>query len=226
LPELPLWFTTKAFSPSLLPPNVGKITIDDNELKNIYNSHVVLTEEKAIKLCKLTLTQSHSQIWRSERKLRVTGSKAHRIYRARADHKRVEYFMNMKSLDGIEAVEYGLQMEPVAFQKYVEVSGNNVIQTGLVVKNGVWWLAASPDGMMKEDNGDLKVLEIKCPFSNAKKAIDVPYLNKDGMLKKSHQYYTQIQMQMYCCNAKKADLFIFSSEDYKIVPIPFDQEFC
>jgi hypothetical protein len=82
--------------------------------------------------------------------------------------------MNMKSLDGIEAVEYGLKMEPVAFQKYIQVTGNNVIQTGLIVKNGVWWLAASPDGMMKEDNGDLKVLEIKCPYSNAQKDIEVP----------------------------------------------------
>ncbi len=73
---------------------------------------------------------------------------------------------------------------------------------------------------MKNANGELGVLEIKCP-----EKIDVPWI-VNGKLVKNHTYYTQIQLTMYTCNAKFADLFIYTADSHKIIDVPFDMEFC
>ena len=86
------------------------------------------------------------------------------------------------------------------------------------------WLAASPDGIVLDRNENYKLLEIKCPFSCKDNRIDVKYL-QGGKLQESHAYYTQIQLQMYCTQAKETDLFVFSREDYKIVTIKYDADF-
>jgi hypothetical protein len=222
--QLPNWFKNKTFVVSELPDQCN-VNLSD-EAREFYESNVELTVEKSIKLCELTVTQSLSQLWRDQRKLRITGSKAHPIYRARSDPKRIEYFKSHKSLDGIVAIKYGMDMESTAREKYIEITEEYVIETGLVVKQGVWWLAASPDGLFIDNQGDLKVLEIKCPYSNMGQQIDVPCLDKDGNLKKSDKWFTQIQLTMFVCNAKSADLFLYSSVDSKIVNVIFDKVFC
>ena len=86
------------------------------------------------------------------------------------------------------------------------------------------WLCASPDAIIKTTLGELIVLEIKCPSSCAGQSISVPYLIND-QLKKSHQYYTQIQIQLFCCNLKSAQLFVYSDIDFKLINILRDDEF-
>ena len=54
--------------------------------------------------------------------------------------------------------------------------------------------------------------------------IDVKYI-ENGRLLESHQYFTQIQLQMYVCQAKETDLFIYSSVDYKIIRVKYDADF-
>jgi putative phage-type endonuclease len=183
-----------------------------------------LSAEKALQMCNMTVKQSQSPMWRDERRTRLTASKAHKIYRARSDVKRVEYFLDMKSLEGIAGVQYGLEMEPKAREKFVELTGFRVVETGLVVKQNLCWLAASPDGLFLDERDRLMVLEIKCPSSCEDKPINVEYI-KDGELKKSHAYYTQIQLTMFVCNAEEAAFFVYSSVDQKCLRVPFDQEF-
>ena len=71
----------------------------------------------------------------------------------------------------------------------------------------------------------LGVLEIKCPSSCKDKPIYVEYLDFLGRLKKTHTYYTQVQIQMYVTGLQLAHLFVYSSKDYKLVSIPFDEAF-
>ncbi len=191
------------------------------DLANFYVNSVIVSKEQIKQLCEMTVSQGQSKVWRQERKLRVTASRGHKILRARSDHKRVEYFLDHKSLDHIKHVRRGIELEPVALQKYQELTQRDVTRVGLVVKEEQYWLAASPDGIYLNDHGEICVLEIKCP-----EHIDVSWLNESGQLKQKDPYYTQIQLTMYVCNANSANLFIYTVENYKIVDVPFDQKFC
>jgi putative phage-type endonuclease len=115
-------------------------------------------------------------------------------------------------------------MEPKAKEKYKSLTLSEVIESGLVVKTGQPWLCATPDGIVKDKNGDICILEIKCPSSCLDKNINVPYI-VNNELKKSHQYYTQVQLQMYCCNLKKAHFFVYSNCDHKLLTVERDEAF-
>ena len=56
-------------------------------------------------------------------------------------------------------------MEETARKKYEEIIGKSVFVPGLVIKPEKPWLGASPDGAFINDDGNLKLVEIKCPFS-------------------------------------------------------------
>ncbi len=185
-----------------------------------YVENVKITKEQIRQLCEMTTTQGQSSLWRQERKTRVTSSRAHKILRARSDHKRVEYFLDHKSLEHISHVRRGIELEPIAFEKYRHVTGNDVVKVGLIVKDEQFWLAGSPDGVFQNQQNEICVLEIKCPES-----INVPWLS-DGKLKEKDPYFTQIQLNMYICNAASADLFIYTENDYNLVHVPFNMNFC
>ena len=51
------------------------------------------------------------------------------------------------------------------------------------------------------------------------------YTIKNGNLKKSHPYYTQIQLTAWATGAKYANLFLFVDNDCKFIYVPLDFEF-
>ncbi len=85
------------------------------------------------------------------------------------------------------------EMAGKAQQKYKAVAGNEVLLCGLSVKPVRVRLAAFPDGAVFESNRPT-LLEVKCPSSHEKKAIDVKYL-ADGKLKNS-AFYTKVRLQI------------------------------
>ena len=70
--------------------------------------------------------------------------------------------------------------------------------------------------------------EIKCPFTTRSVALfrgNVTCLLMDGddiALKTSHQYYSQIQGQRYCCGTQNCFLFVYSSHGEMLVPVQKD----
>lgn len=83
------------------------------------------------------------------------------------------------------------------------------------------WLCTSPDGIVLSNKKAFKVLKIKCPITCQNKPIidetgnlNLSYLirgtNNIIELKKSHIYFTQCQILMYCCGLDYCDLFIYS----------------
>ena len=227
-PELPECFKVKVF-PDIFRPNLESDSMKKltSALQSKYIEHVVVTSEKAAAICKNTSEQSSSEDWKRERKNRITASRAHKIKNARKEETCLKYFFDdLTGLENVESVRYGMEMESSARKKYEELSGNEaqVFVPGLVIKIDEPWLAASPDGLVLDQNDNFKLLEIKCPFTCKEKNIDVKYV-ENGKLLESHPYFTQIQLQMYCCQAKETDLFVYSSVDYKIIPVKYDADF-
>ena len=46
-----------------------------------------------------------------------------------------------------------------------------------------------------------------------------------GNLKTNHEYYGQVQINMFVTNHQVADLFIFSKKSYKLVTIQRNEEY-
>lgn len=108
--------------------------------------------------------------------------------------------------------------------KYEALTGNSVTQVGLIIKNGLPWLGASPDGVVL-DQGEPILLEIKAPYSCKDSNVNVDYI-RDGELKRAHPYYMQLQLTMFCCNVSRAHFFIYSPHDHKLLNVNFDKTFC
>ncbi len=223
--EIPTSFLNKIFQVNQPFTFSDRFELDQEEVSFIEHN-VLLSKEKALKLCQMTTSQSASQLWRDERKIRVTASQAHKIAFAKSDQTRLKYFLENKSLDGIEAVKYGLNTEPEARRKFQEMNSVDVVECGLVVKLDQPWIAASPDGLFLDATGALTLLEIKCPFSmkNALE-IDMDYI-KDNDLKKRHPYFTQVQIAMHVCGVKSTHFFIYSKKATKTLIVDYDDAYC
>ena len=143
----------------------------------------------------------------------------------------MKYFLGNSATSGtLENFKYGHDNEPIAIKKYEEISGNQVQKSGLVVNISKPYFAASPDGLVLDSNGDIIVLEVKCPISCKDSMIFVDYLNwnpfkKEHEFVKNKPYYTQVQLQMFCCGAKKAHFFVYSSVSYRLVTVNYDEEY-
>ena len=193
-----------------------------DELKDFYCSQIKLSPEDRLRLCQLTLNQSSSKLWHQERKKRITASQAHKIVRAKSHRTVLKYFFEEPAFH--KNLIYGRETEPKAKTKLSEILPAQIFDIGLVSKQGQPWLAASPDGLILFENGTQALLEVKCPSSCCNQEISVPYI-ENSTLKKNHPYYTQIQIQLYCCEMELAILFVYSNKDYKVLEVKKDTEF-
>ena len=129
----------------------------------------------------------------------------------------------------------GQTKEDVARKAYIEaVSPNHtcfkVTQTGLHLHPSYPYLGASPDGIIKCSCCGLGLLEIKCPYS--KRDVDVSRISdpkfylKDtasGLeLDRNHDYYMQVQGQLFICNYNYCDFVCWSPKGMHIERIQQD----
>jgi len=141
-------------------------------------------------------------------------------------------------------MEYGIQNEGVAVNKYIEKAKANgdtitVEECGLIVDTDCGQLAASPDRLATFNQVKV-VVEVKCLSASTdfspteavqKRQKDSSFAfnieNSCIALKKKHQYYTQVQMQMAITKRNICHLIIFTSElfDIHICKIAFDEQF-
>ncbi len=98
------------------------------------------------------------------------------------------------------------------------------------------WLAASPDGVIVncKDSNIVGLLEVKCPFSAKSKTISevacksatffLESADESCQLKHRHNYYFQIQCQLFCVNCEWCDLVVKTEMDVHIERIYRDKK--
>ncbi|XP_060098646.1 uncharacterized protein LOC132574300 [Heteronotia binoei] len=140
------------------------------------------------------------------------------------------------------AMSWGVRNEKKAVEAYEAIKSSKarkpvtVDDCGLFIDKRKAWLAASPDGIVKEagTGKELAVLEVKCPYKHRDKTVtdackDKTFcLEKEGesyTLKKDHPYYTQVQCQMGVTGLKKADFVVHTNKETAIAPVDFDPIF-
>lgn len=177
-----------------------------------------------------TRNQSSSRHWKEERSKRLCSSSFGKICKAteRCDKNKLAMSLTCSvELKGCKAVQHGRKYEKAAIEKYEQDKCVNVQKCGLFVSKTKPFLGSSPDGIINSD----MLIEVKCPYSAKNKEItskSVPYLietDKGITLNPNHDYYYQIQGQLFCAERKECDLVVYTISDIKYIRIARDEKF-
>lgn len=148
---------------------------------------------------------------------------AHRILTSRDD---VDCLAEVATPAGFwsHSVQHCRDTEPIARMAFEVKKSVHVDTFALVVTPDEPWLGCTPDGRFRSSSGEVFLLEIKCPSSRKnKKLTDEPLLRylrrEDGLLtlRKSHEYYTQIQISLFVLGLRTCSFFFFLSTQMLIM---------
>ncbi|KAK3106916.1 hypothetical protein FSP39_002901 [Pinctada imbricata] len=167
-----------------------------------------------------TRDQADSQLWMKEKRNRLTASNFGKVLQRKStpNEKFLSKIFRPKSL------EYGKRNEENAKAKYLKQHpSRHFHKCGLVINEKFTFLGARQDGKLCDD-GVCGIVEIKCPFSarnfticQSLDAIQNFCLekNNDGtiQLKRSHQYYVQIQGQLMITGCEFCEFIVFTQKD-------------
>lgn len=192
----------------------------------------------------VTAAQRKCPIWGKFRSLRLTSSNFGRVI-----HSYDRHYLDITSyppslfntLQGEynltkDAILWGQVHESSAMQKYSEVTEKAVKKIGLVLFP-CGFLGSSPDGVVLAKNGCVDVVvEAKCPWSyrnftveemvmkelsgkHSKKGF---YLTSEFQVNRSHQYWHQVQAQIFATNARIAHFVVWTCKDFRIIQVEKD----
>lgn len=208
-------------------------------IENVCQLKANLTPEKTQEI-QGTREQSSSDQWFCERFWRLTASKcldACRIAKLIRNNDKNAAVKAMKFINSnvwkmdpeeytTTYMKYGLESEPKAINKYQDQIGAQVLQTGLWVNPQFPFLACSPDGLIASD-GLIEIKSLKLFKENTIDSVisgdaaivkDVMgrqcFVVKNGkcQLKRTHQYYYQIQMQLLVTERQYCDFVLYAEE--------------
>ena len=237
LPHKPIPYDHETF-----PKNWGLLTYTEMSLlQGIFPE----TLDASQNLEKDTIGQSKNEFWFQSRKNRLTSSQAHKIYIRKRNFPTL-----IKELkDGLKnvpksvrnALDHGKEFESVALEKFFDfltwkLKQNVCIRsTGLVVQSSLFWIGASPDGLMIESSGPV-LIEIKCPYSkrnlSPSQIVEDPdfYVglkDEKPFLKPNDTkgYYTQVQVAMGLSQLKKCYFIVYTFQGLVICVVNFDESY-
>ncbi|KAK5639970.1 hypothetical protein RI129_010781 [Pyrocoelia pectoralis] len=182
-----------------------------------------------------TIGQRENIVWFEERRNRLTASMFGKICKRRSttptDGILKELFYRSNFLK-TSAIVYGIENEENAIAKFSAQTKMTIQSCGLFVDSKYVFLGASPDGIVDEE----VLVEVKCLYSirNLKikeavvtnKNICVHVVNDTLVLKRNHNYFYQIQGQLYICNKKYCYLILYTDKDLEYIRIERDDNFC
>ncbi len=175
-----------------------------------------------------TRNQRDSLLWHLLRKDCITSSNVGEIVKAR-NIKSLAKWQTRRDLSYIPAVQYGIENEPRAKEDYTEETGIPVQDCGLFISKEHSFIGATPDGIIVR-NGIPGCLEIKCPYSI--RFVDpnlylrnLRFIGRNGKLLQTHNYYYQIQMQLYTTGYTFCDFVVWSEKGIYIEKIDRNEAF-
>lgn len=176
--------------------------MDENEFEKQKAEFITeLHNEDGKEIEETTREQSASFCWRSHRSKRLTSSFFGNVCKMKTTTscaslvKQIRY----QVFKGNTSTAWGLQNESIAIAQFASQNNVEVRSSGLVVHQQYPFLAASPDGLI----GENEIIEVKCPVSARSMSIEsaveakrIKFLEmKHGLpsLKANHSYMYQVQ---------------------------------
>lgn len=193
-----------------------------------------ISAEKRLEIEIATREQSDCKLWMDVRSVRINSSCFGKVFsmddKGIKNYKKIaKDLLNPQSLSHLPSIQHGKFYEVHARKEAENYIGQSIHKCGIFISLTHPYLAGSPDGIIDDDT----CIEIKCPYSAkdekiSPKTIDYLYIcdeEKTMKLKKSHNYYSQIQGQMFCAEKKRCLFIIYTLVDVLILPIDRDEEF-
>ncbi|XP_068001253.1 uncharacterized protein [Melanerpes formicivorus] len=199
---------------------------------------------------KETRGQRSNPKWYEWRENRITASVAPRIANSKFANGKTDEVPKsylkavVSSSPGIQtpAMSWGLRNEKAAVQAYEQLKSQavgkpvRVEDCGLFINQEKKWIAASPDGIIKEaaTGKALGLLEVKCPYKHRNRTVQEACKDKDFCLKvdgdsyalkKDHPYFTQVQCQLASAGFQQADFVVHTNKETAVIPVEFDADF-
>ena len=216
-PDLPTQVINTPGYTTVLPPK-----------ESIYYAGEQIKLEECNQIEKETRDQSDNPFWHDLRKKRITASKFKRVAARKKDYETLVAQLK-KPVRQTQAMRFGLANEGNAAATYAQLIGVNVRRSGFVINPGCPHLGASPDYIVfnpSENDDPFGSMEAKClQCLSVRNAKCLRHINGELKLKKSHEYYYQIQGQLGLTEMQWCDLMVLCKDDYHIERIYFDQEF-
>lgn len=221
------------------------------ELRRAWGQFLLPLESQDIpQVEKETRGQRSNPKWYEWRENRITASVAPRIANSKfANGKTDEVPQSylkavVSSSPGVQtpAMSWGLRNEKAAVRAYEQLKSQavgkpvRVDDCGLFIHQEKNWIAASPDGIIKEaaTGKALGLLEVKCPYKHRNRTVREACNDKDFCLevdgdsytlKKDHAYFTQVQCQLAAAGFQQADFVVHTTKETAVVPVEFDAKF-
>ncbi len=151
-----------------------------------FSKNVCVSEKQWLEIGWKSHGQSQSSTRHRERFIRINASsRAHQIKtRTNNFEGLAQRFLNQRTTNfSSVTISYGLETEKEARLSFQNIADLVMEEMGLIISFKQPWLACSPDGIVKNDQG-FELLEIKCPNSckdgaivnREEKIVFVPYL--------------------------------------------------
>jgi len=185
------------------------------------------------KIERSTLGQYRNPLWHEIKSTRISSTQVGKIVKRRKPVSK-RFVSNMYTkfdIGRLPAVKHGIFFETFARKLYCEKTKNMVREVGLFKSRTHDYIVASPDGLFFNPTTRTEgILEIKCPFSARNCTVEealkkLRYIDKTGKLKRTHDYFFQIQCQMFCSEIHVANFVIYTFKGIHIETIHYDANF-
>ena len=224
-----------SYSDKFMPPKCEKvITLLPPSLSNLYSAQneeltyselinrceevtVTLSREEILQIEKATRDQSHCDAWYAQQSGRITASKMKSVCRTDPASPSVSLIDQIcypaKHKFSTQATRWGLENEETARAAYtyhMEMYHDNFncFCCGLVISEEYSFIAATPDAVMSCDCCGSGIVEIKCPFVTKDDDPHDAHFLENGSLDTNHQYYYQVQTQLFVSGAEFGDFVV------------------
>lgn len=187
----------------------------------------ILTDEQLNILQRKPVTDRKN--WLEERKLRLQSSDFGKICKQKKNKLTLARSLIKSKELHTDAIKHGIKYEQEAIEKFQQVTGLLTTKCGIIVHPHHQFLGCTPDALVENN----EVLEVKCPYTARNQSIsveNVPYLylcERSGKYKldKCHDYYYQIQGQLFCSQRNIAHFFVYTMCDFYVIKIEHDNNF-
>ena len=228
---------TTLVKPSSVQSSSSDSTPASMTVEQFYEQFVALNNDTASVQC-----EPGTPHWFEERRKRVTATFCKKVAcRHSSDFTSLLCEKLSGGFRGNKCTRYGQQHEKQALQVYLQFKKQaepmfSLESTGLIVKMDEPWIAATPDSLANDPVCGVGVVEVKCPITcrnqtlqeAAKAASFCLAVNAEDsslVLKKTHQYFYQVQHQMYVCNVQWADFVVWTPKQVFIQRVARDTQF-
>ena len=227
--DLPLLLT----SPSTLKEHISQ---------DLFNS-IKVTQSAADKLYLETMEQSSSKLWYDHRAGLITASNMHKVLKytgRRYPLSIIKSIMQYYKISGnVPSLKWGREKEATAIEQYCREMMKThedfkVSSCGLIIDPKYPYLGASPDGLGSCSCCGDRLLEIKCPYKHRnlkpEDIVDSKFFlqyndQNELQLSRDHEYYTQVQGQLYLSHHSRCDFVCWTTAGFYIETVHVDDLF-